>query len=360
MTLPALLPIPTIEERLRLIFPEGTTNRPYLTRQMTARTIFVMLYIGAIEGTNRWLAPKQVYLMTEEQSSLQSDEGRCRYAERSEKSGFAPSGRRWYADNTREPVRDETLREGLMRVGAVVMRPGIPTTSGKPRYALQPDFARLFDPALASAALSTAIEEWQTVHLAATSLARIQIMRHGAATMASKVQVTFPNGETRQLEAGPSSIISKAVVEEFAPRFMSQPAVILLSESGNKVIARDDALIQAAGLRIEAQKLLPDLILFDLSPTRPLLVFVEVVASDGPISESRKQDLSTIAQGAHYGLDQLAFVTAYRDRAHPAFRKTVGALAWQTFAWFVAEPDHILMLREGGAGSPLRLAEFLR
>ena len=41
-------------------------------------------------------------------------------------AGYSPSGTRWYADNTREPIRDETLREGLMAVGAVIA-PGRPS-----------------------------------------------------------------------------------------------------------------------------------------------------------------------------------------------------------------------------------------
>ena len=50
MNLPNLLPIAEIRERLLQVFPEGTPNRNYCTREMAARTVFVMLYIGAIEG----------------------------------------------------------------------------------------------------------------------------------------------------------------------------------------------------------------------------------------------------------------------------------------------------------------------
>ena len=84
--------------------------------------------------------------------------------------------------------------------------------------------------------------------------------------------VTFPNGETRDMEPGPSSVISKAVVEEFAARFLEQPGVIWLSESRNQVVARDDRLAQAIGLAIDPGRNLPDLILVDLGPTEPLLI----------------------------------------------------------------------------------------
>jgi hypothetical protein len=49
------------------------------------------------------------------------------------------------------------------------------------------------------------------------------------------VLVTFPSGETCQLAPGPSSIISQAVIEVFAKRFLEKPAVLWLSESGNNM-----------------------------------------------------------------------------------------------------------------------------
>ena len=97
----------------------------------------------------------------------------------------------------------------------------------------------------------------------------------------ARLQNIYPEGtanriyQTREMEPGPSSVISKAVVEEFAPRFLSQPGVIWLSESRNQIVARDDELAQAIGLRIEPDRNLPDAILVDLGPADPLLVFGE-------------------------------------------------------------------------------------
>jgi len=72
------------------------------------------------------------------------------------------------------------------------------------------------------------------------TLARIALIRHGAAAGGSYVLVTFPSGETRRMTPGPSTDITKAVIEVFAPRFLQSPAVLFVSESGNKVVARDD------------------------------------------------------------------------------------------------------------------------
>lgn len=125
-------------------------------------------------------------------------------------------------------------------------------------------------------------------------------MRKGAAIGGTHVLVNFPNGETRRMAVGPSAAITKAVIEVFAPHFLEKPAVLFVSESGNKIVARDVGLARSIGLNIEAGKNLPDTILVDLGPAHPLLAFVEVVATDGPVNERRKQALDALAANAGF------------------------------------------------------------
>lgn len=356
--LPPYLDRSAIHTRLKLIFPEGTPQRNYCVREMAASTVFVMLYVGAVEGSGRWIAPKHVTRMTEEQAGRQSDETRDAYGTDVMRPGFRADGRRWYEENSRESVRDETLRQGLITNNAVFERQGMATTSGLPRYALKLDFSALFDPALTGPALAQAIGQWQNINLSAQALARTVLMRHGAVTSREGVLVKFPNGETRRMSPGPSSIITKAVIEEFAPLFLVNPSVLWISESGAKVVARDDELAAMLNLRIAADRNLPDIILIDLGGTgveQFLMVFVEVVATDGPITEQRRQALTKVATDAGFPVSRLAFVTAYLDRSHGAFKKTIAELAWSSFAWFAAEPRQIVSLREGTDGPrPLR------
>ncbi|WP_207790361.1 hypothetical protein [Sandaracinobacter neustonicus] len=50
MTLPALPTWNDIHARLPVIFPDGSANRERLVWEISAKTIFVMLYTGAVEG----------------------------------------------------------------------------------------------------------------------------------------------------------------------------------------------------------------------------------------------------------------------------------------------------------------------
>lgn len=361
MSLPPLVSRAVVQDRLLAIFPDGSPQQGYITREMAASTVFTMIYIGAIEGSDRWLGPKHVTKMSDDQAALTSDAERLDYAKQVRVSGFVPrGGTSWYADNTREPIRDETLRQGLITVGAAIEKKGIPVTSPSPRYALAKDFVALFDPALAGDALTKRMDAWRATHLSKTALARIRIVKAGAAIDPSGVVVEFPNGETRRLTAGPSAVISKGVIEEFAPRFLVDPAVVWLSESGNKVVARDDLLAKSIQLNIDAARNLPDIILADLRNEGTLLVFIEVVATDGPVNDVRREELLKVATAAGFPAEQVAFVTAFMERGHPAFKKAVPSLAWNTFVWVASEPAGIIALYSGPEEGAAQLHDLMR
>lgn len=308
-----------------------------------------MLYAGAVEGTDRWVRPDQVTKMSDAQAAKSDQASREKWAALSLVSGgmkHVPG--RWYAANTREPIRDETLR-ALLAVGAVVERQGLPTTSAKPRYTLARDFfGLLLKLSREGEDWVSAIAGWQAAHLTPAALNRISLLRQGAVVSPSsdRVRVTFPNGEARLMLPGPSTVIAKAVVEQFATRFLRQAGVIFLSESGNKVVARDDHLAGLLGLKLDYARNLPDIILADIYTDASKVVFVEVVATDGAVTAQRKAALMDVCIGAGLKVPEVYFVTAFADRSAPAFRKLVSEIAWGTFAWFASEPEKILAFRE--------------
>src|ERR1700722_1760815 len=99
--LPSLPDVEVIRARLQVIFPEGTPGRARCTGLATARTIFVMLYVGAIEG-GEWLAPKYVYRMGNTQALKTSEVERADYLAAVKKPGTPEPPDRWYRENTRE------------------------------------------------------------------------------------------------------------------------------------------------------------------------------------------------------------------------------------------------------------------
>ncbi len=124
------------------------------------------------------------------------------------------------------------------------------------------------------------------------------------------------------------------------------------------MIQRDDELAQSLGLKIVTDKLLPDTILVDLGPAEPLLVFVEAVATDRPITEARRGAFIELVTAAGFKERQIAFFTAFQDRNAAAFEKVVPNLAWSSFAWCVSEPAHLIALDGSLPGGIKLLSDF--
>lgn len=345
--LPPLPALPIIRERLQLIFPEGTDQRRYLTRELATRTIFVLFYVGAVEGTGNWLRPNQITRMSDQQAErAETDERLAWRASSLAKETGAIAGR-WYATDTREPIRDETLRNSLQPVGAVVEKQGLSKTSSTPRWALAKDFAELFT--CSEADFPALLHHWRERHLTRSARARIAMVQRGiAGGSADRVLVTFPNGATRALAPGTSSQIAKAVIEEFAPRFLDEPGVLWVSETSRKDEAADMELASKVHLPINPNELLPDIILVDVGGDETRFVFVEVVSSDGPMTEDRRARFVEIVRSGEHDPRNAAFVTAFLDRASTIYRKMSSQFAWNSFVWFASEPDKLVIHLDAG------------
>ncbi|GAA1242585.1 BsuBI/PstI family type II restriction endonuclease [Oryzihumus leptocrescens] len=348
--LPALLADRTAyKARLEQILPASITGTTASANEIAAAVAFTMMYVGAVDG-HRPIRPSTVAWMRDGIAARRDDADRQAYylaALRSKQAVDAQchawgltETRSWYADNSREPIRDETLRTWADN-GALVSGSGVQTTSSAPRYTLHPDFAALFDPTLTGEKLDTAIKDWQSRHLTLTGRARAA-RAHAAARAEEAVVVHLPDGGTRELHIGASSEIIRGVIEQFAPVRLGDPVVIFVSQSGEKVNVLDEALLKRLGLPVDQQRLLPDLLLADLDPARDALWLVEVVATDGPITEERRAALLGWATDHGVSPDRCRFLTAFESRTAAPFKKAVPQLARGSYAWFLDEPDGLL------------------
>lgn len=347
----AQTPLPSVQEiqqRLEWIFPEGLSDRQYLITKKAAQTIFAMLYVDAVEGTGHTLAPVHVYRMSDEQAKLQTDVDRDTYRQQIVARKYRALLTRWMADNSREIVRDEVLRGGLIPKGAAIEDRKIETTAGKARHSLKAGFARLF--LVPETEFPAAAKSWTEAHLGAAELARVHLLNQGAAATGAEINIRLPNGEIRNLPYGKSEMLTKAVVEVFAKNFLKRPAVIWISTSRDKIIERDGKMMSAIGLPIDGSRLLPDLVLADLvAPMR--LFFVEIVASDGPFTEDRRADVLKLTTAAGFPADRVEFISAFQHRGADPLKRRLSALAVNSHVWCMAEPD-VLISINGAKNAP--------
>ena len=94
------------------------------------------------------LRPSLVYFFTAEQADRIANTDRLVWLASAFKPGYRSSGKRWYADNSRESIRDDLMRNRLLAMGIIGRKEGVATTSSAPVYFLRAAFAALFDPAL--------------------------------------------------------------------------------------------------------------------------------------------------------------------------------------------------------------------
>lgn len=117
---------------------------------MAARAVYVFLYGGFVQGSGRYLRPSHVYLFTEEQAGKCTDDERLAWVRSAVEPGFRPAGERWYADTSREPIRDDLMRNQWLQLGIMDKHtpPGHSITSSTPVNYLVADFVELFAPDL--------------------------------------------------------------------------------------------------------------------------------------------------------------------------------------------------------------------
>ena len=353
--------------RLALIFPAMT--HPAETRgPMAALSIFTMLYAGAICSDNPKvpmdgvrLRPSAVIWMSDEAQERLSDEDRAEWTSAVTSSTNVARTRvyelheeRWhvpflptYADNHRETLRDDVWRKQWVPVGAIRRDNRIHTTSSAPAWAVTESFAALFSPTIHGDELTAAIHEWQTTHFGPGPMLKLH-SANAAAHAGDAVVVTFPDGTTRTLAPGLASHIMKGVVESWAPKRLTSPFVLVISEPGAKLVVAEGAQLATLGIDLDVSGVLPDAIVADLGVSPVEFWLIEVVATDGPVTEHRKAELLAWAQNQHVPVGDCRFLSAFQARTQSGFRKRVAELATGSYAWFLDEPSNELAWNELG------------
>ena len=85
---------------------------------------------------------------------------------------------------------------------------------------------------------------------------------------------------------------------------------------------------------------------------------VALIRGRGP-GHDRVALLDQFFKEAGFSERQVAFVTSYADRDDAAFKGSVSELAWRSFAWFMSEPDHIMVLHRGAGAEQARLSDLM-
>jgi hypothetical protein len=150
-----------------------------------------------------------------------------------------------------------------------------------------------------------------------------------------KLPVKLATGERMRLSPGDHSQLIKAIIEEFAPRFVPGGVLIYAGDTGQKWGYFDKELLAKLGVEVDGHGKMPDVMLY--YPERGWLLLVESVTSHGPVDGKRHDELSRLFAGSKVGL---VYVTAFPSRA--VMTRYLGAIAWETEVWIADAPSHLI------------------
>ncbi|MFN4805410.1 MAG: BsuBI/PstI family type II restriction endonuclease [Akkermansiaceae bacterium] len=233
-----------------------------------------------------------------------------------------------YAPNTRETIRRQTVHQ-FVQHGLVIENPDQPDRPiNSPKWCYQ-----LSDQALGllmqvgSKSFKSALKKF----LKNPSTNALQA-RHRDLPRES---VRMPDGKSIELSIGGQNTLIRAIVEEFTPRFVRKPKVLLLGDAANKEVISDEKGLAKLGIVLPPRGKAPDVLIYDSE--RNWLIVIEAVTSHGPVDQKRKNELNDLFASATPGL---VFVTTFPDRK--TFTRFHAAIAWETEVWIADAPDHMI------------------
>ena len=236
-----------------------------------------------------------------------------------------------YAPNTRETFRRFSVHQ-LVQAGLVVPNPDNPTrpvNSPKTVYQIAPEAGRLLR--------TLKSKEWKGRLVAYLTRQGALATRYARVRDLKRIPVRKVGSRSLHLTPGAHSQLIKAVVEQFAARFVPGSQLLYVGDTGKKWAYRNDKSVLALGIQLDEHGKMPDVAIHDRK--RNWLVLVEVVTSHGPVNPKRHEELRALFAKSKAGL---VFVTAFPSRA--VMSKYWNELAWETEVWVADHPDHMIHL----------------
>jgi hypothetical protein len=234
-----------------------------------------------------------------------------------------------YAPNTRETVRRQTMHQ-FVDAGIALYnpdKPDRPVNSPAAVYQIEPaalTLLRSFDTRTWHNKLTAYLAERQTL-----------TARYAKERKQNLIPVQIAPGQKINLSPGEHSELIRAIIEDFAPRFVPGAELIYAGDTGEKWGYFDAVLLTKRGVNVDAHGKMPDVVLFD--PKQKWLVLVESVTSHGPVDGKRHAELGKLFAGSTAGL---VYVTAFPTRA--IMGRYLGEIAWETEVWVADSPSHLI------------------
>jgi hypothetical protein len=234
-----------------------------------------------------------------------------------------------YAPNTRETVRRQSMHQfvqaGIARYNPD--EPNRPVNSPHAVYQVAPELLGVLQ-TYKTGAYRGKLEEYLLVH---KTLAEMYAREREIAMVPMKVR----DGVQITLSAGNHSLLIKAIMEHFVPRFVAGGALVYVGDTGDKYGYFDVDLLAGLGVVLDGHGKLPDVVVY--SEENNWLFLIESVTSHGPVDSKRHTELEGLFSGCSAGR---VYVSAFPNRK--VFMRYLESIAWETEVWIADAQSHMV------------------
>ncbi|HLG96915.1 MAG TPA: BsuBI/PstI family type II restriction endonuclease [Bryobacteraceae bacterium] len=234
-----------------------------------------------------------------------------------------------YAPNTRETVRRQSMHQ-FVQAGIALYnpdKPDRPVNSPYAVYQIAPKVLQLLR-TYKTVKYRSKLEEYLSVHKTLSQM-------YARERQMARVPLKVKDGLEIALSAGDHSLLIKAIVEEFAVRFVAGGQLVYVGDTENKYGYFDEGLLTRLGVVLDNHGKLPDVLIYEAK--KNWLFLIESVTSHGPVDSKRHTELEELFAGCTAGR---VYVSAFPNRR--TFMRYLETIAWETEVWIAEAPTHMV------------------
>lgn len=237
--------------------------------------------------------------------------------------------KRSYAPNSRETFRRYAMHQ-LVDAGIALINPDEPkrpVNSPKNVYQIEESVLELLR--------TYNTRKWETSLKTYLKSAKTLAQKYANERDMQQIPVKLKNGMELKLSPGAHSLLIKAIVEDFASRFVPRGILVYTGDTGDKWGYFDEELLKKLDVKVDSHGKMPDVVLF--YPEKNWLLLIEAVTSHGPVDGKRHQELAKLFSSSSA---PLVYVTAFPSRSIMA--PYLSEIAWETEVWCADAPSHLI------------------
>ncbi|WP_405081727.1 BsuBI/PstI family type II restriction endonuclease [Paenibacillus chitinolyticus] len=232
-----------------------------------------------------------------------------------------------YAPNTRETFRRQTIHQ-FIDAGISLYNPDKPTravNSPKAVYQIEPEALKLIK--------LFGTSRWESALEAYLATRQTLVERYAKEREQNRLPVQIAPGKQIMLSQGEHSELIKAIIEDFAARYVPGGILIFAGDTGGKYFDMD--LLNNLGVTVDSHGKMPDVVIY--YPEKDWLLLIESVTSHGPVDGKRHDELAKLFKDSTAGI---VYVTAFPNRSVMA--RYLSVIAWETEVWVADAPSHLI------------------